>query len=162
MMTTTCTMVAWFLCVKAFGNKDPLSMIGDSSDPDRPRSRTVDEEGRFVFRSRVMNPKWLEGLKQHGYRGAQELSILVDYAFGWDATADMMDDWMYQSLADKFLFDEQTRQWIEENNPYALRQMAGRLLEAVQRGMWEADDETIQKLTDIYMEGEDMLEGMSE
>jgi cobaltochelatase CobN len=109
-----------------------------------------------------MNPKWLEGLKQHGYRGAQELSILVDYAFGWDATADMMDDWMYQSLADKFLFDEQTRQWIEENNPYALRQMAGRLLEAVQRGMWEADDETIQKLTDIYMEGEDMLEGMSE
>lgn len=149
-------------CVKAFGNKDPLSMIGDSSDPDRPRSRTVDEEGRFVFRSRVMNPKWLEGLKQHGYRGAQELSILVDYAFGWDATADMMDDWMYQSLADKFLFDEQTRQWIEENNPYALRQMAGRLLEAVQRGMWDADDESIQKLTDIYMEGEDMLEGMSE
>ncbi|MGB3907517.1 MAG: cobaltochelatase subunit CobN [Methanomethylovorans sp.] len=148
-------------CVKAFGNKDPLSMVGDSSDPDRPRSRKVDEEGRFVFRSRVLNPRWLEGLKRHGYRGAQELSILVDYAFGWDATADMMDDWMYQSLAERFLFDEETKQWIEENNPYALRQMAGRLLEAVQRGMWDADQETVQKLTDIYMEGEDMLEGMN-
>ncbi|WP_321428718.1 cobaltochelatase subunit CobN [uncultured Methanolobus sp.] len=145
-------------CVKSFGNKDPFSLVGDSSDPESPGTRTLEEEGRFIFRSRVLNPKWLEGLKEHGYRGAQELSILVDYAFGWDATTGMMDDWMYQSLADKFIFDEETKQWIEENNPYALRQMSGRLLEAVQRGMWDTDDETVRKLTDIYMEGEDTLE----
>jgi cobaltochelatase CobN len=145
-------------CVKNFGNKSPFSLVGDSSDPESPITRTVEEEGRFIFRSRVLNPKWLNGLKEHGYRGAQELSILVDYAFGWDATTDMMDDWMYQSLADKFIFEKETKQWIEENNPYALRQMTGRLLEAVQRGMWNANDETIQKLTEIYMEGENMLE----
>jgi cobaltochelatase CobN len=110
----------------------------------------------------VLNPKWLEGLKQHGYRGAQELSALVDYSFGWDATADVLDDWMYSSLADRFLFDRENREWIEENNPYALRQMAGRLLEAYQRGMWDADEETVRKLTDIYMETEDILEGLTE
>ncbi|WP_406657140.1 cobaltochelatase subunit CobN [Methanolobus sp. ZRKC2] len=147
--------------VNTYGNKNPVSVVGDSSDPDRLKTRTIDEEGRFVFRSRILNPKWLEGLKPHGYRGAQELSAMVDYAFGWDATADMMDDWMYQAVSEKFLFDEETKQWIEENNPYALRQMAGRLLEAVQRGMWDADDETVQKLTEIYLETEDILEGMN-
>lgn len=148
--------------VKAYGGTDPLAVVGDSSDPERPKTRTVEEEGRFVYRSRVLNPKWLEGLKQHGYRGAQELSALVDYSFGWDATADVLDDWMYSSLADRFLFDRENREWIEENNPYALRQMAGRLLEAYQRGMWDADEETVRKLTDIYMETEDILEGLTE
>jgi cobaltochelatase CobN len=65
-------------------------------------------------------------------------------------------------VTDNFLFDDDTKQWIEENKPYALRQMAGRLLEAVQRGMWDADEETAQKLTDIYLEAEDMMEGMGE
>ncbi len=148
--------------VKSFGEKDPLSVVGDSSDPDRPKTRTTQEEGRFIFRSRILNPKWLNGLKEHGYRGAQELSILVDYAFGWDATSDMLDPWMYQSLADHFLFDEETRKWIEENNPYAMRQMAGRLLEAIQRGMWDADDDTIEKLQSIYLDAEDILEGFTE
>ncbi len=149
-------------CVKTYGGKDPLPMVGDSSDPQRPVTRTVEEEGRFVYRSRVLNPKWLEGLKQHGYRGAQELSALVDFSFGWDATSDVMDDWMYQSLAEKFLFDDDTREWIRENNPYALREMAGRLLEAFQRDMWDADEETIRKLTAIYMETEDILEELTD
>ena len=148
--------------VKTYGDKDPLSVVGDSSDPDRLKTRTLEEEGRFIFRSRILNPKWLEGLKPHGYRGAQELSAMVDYAFGWDATADIMDDWMYQAVTDNFLFDDDTKQWIEENNPYALRQMAGRLLEAVQRGMWDADEETVRKLMDIYLEAEDVMEGMAE
>jgi cobaltochelatase CobN len=87
---------------------------------------------------------------------------MVDYASGWDATTDTIDDWMYQAVTDNFLFDEKTKQWIEENKTHALLQMAGRLLEAVQRGMWDADEETVEKLTNIYLEAEDVMEGVGE
>jgi len=148
--------------VKSFSGSDPLAILGDSSDPERPKTRTVEEEGRFVFHSRVLNPKWLEGLKQHGYRGAQELSLLFDYAFGWDATSDILDPWMYQSMTEQFLFNEDTREWIEGCNPHALRHMAARLLEAVQRSMWEPDEETLEKIQSIYLDVEGLLEGMTE
>ncbi|MCL2891098.1 MAG: cobaltochelatase subunit CobN, partial [Methanomassiliicoccaceae archaeon] len=91
--------------VESCSGKQPMSMIGDSSDPDRPAARTLQEEGKFIFRSRVLNPKWIDGLKRHGYRGVQELSNLVEFSFGWDSTSDAMEDWMYQAMADKFLFD---------------------------------------------------------
>lgn len=147
--------------VSIYGD-DPMSLMGDSSDPDRPRTRSVAEEAKFVFRSRALNPKWLEGLKKHGYRGAQEISQFVDFAFGWDATMDIVEPWMYNAIADRFMFDEETRKWIEEVNPYALRQIAGRLLEAAQRGMWDADEDIVERLQSIYLDSEDILEGMGE
>ena len=82
----------------------------------------------------------------------------IEYTFGWDATSDAVDDWEYQAAAEHFLFNEENRQWIEENNPYALHAISGRLLEAKDRGFWDADEETIKKLEKIYLESEEYLE----
>lgn len=147
---------------KAYGDKDPVSFVGDSSDPDKPVLRTVEEESKFLFRSRIENPKWLLGLKPHRYRGAQELTSLFDFAFGWDATADVLEKWQYQSLAETFLFDKACREWLSEDNPYALQHMAGRLLEAVDRGMWNPDEETLSLLQSIYLSVESNLESLTD
>ncbi|MCL2143493.1 MAG: cobaltochelatase subunit CobN, partial [Methanomassiliicoccaceae archaeon] len=144
--------------VESCSGKQPMSVIGDSSDPERPIARTLQEEGKFIFRSRVLNPKWIDGLKRHGYRGVQEISNLVDYSFGWDSTSDAMEDWMYKAMADKFLFDGENKQWIEDNNPDALRKITSRLLEAIERGMWNADNETAEKLRSLFLGSENILE----
>jgi cobaltochelatase CobN len=149
-------------CVKVYGNKDPVSVIGEASDPKNVKTRLLDEEIRFIFRSRVLNPRWIDGLKPHGFRGVQEITNTIEYMFGWDVTSDVVDDWEYQAATEHFLFDEENRQWIEENNPYALHSMSGRLLEAHERGFWETDDETIRKLQDIYLESEDYFERAGE
>ncbi|MBN1431375.1 MAG: cobaltochelatase subunit CobN [Methanomicrobiaceae archaeon] len=145
-------------CVKVYGDKDPVSVIGDASDPKNIRTKLLDEEIRFIFRSRVLNPKWIEGLKPHGFRGVQDIVTTIEYTFGWDATSDAVDDWEYQAATEHFLFNEDNRQWIEENNPYALHAISGRLLEARDRGFWDADEETVQKLQQIYLESEEYLE----
>jgi cobaltochelatase CobN len=149
-------------CVKAYGNKDPVSVIGEASDPKNVKTRLLDEEIRFIFRSRVLNPRWIDGLKPHGFRGVQEVMNTIEYTFGWDVTSDAVDDWEYQAAAEHFLFDEENRKWIEENNPYAMHNIVGRLLEAYERGFWETDDETIKKLQDIYLESEEYLERMGD
>ncbi|MBN1110317.1 MAG: cobaltochelatase subunit CobN [Methanomassiliicoccales archaeon] len=144
---------------RTYGKEAPLSVVGDSADPKRTGLRTVAEEAGFVFRRRVLNPKWLEGLKPHGYRGAREVSALVDFAFGWDATSDVIEAWMYEGMAERFLLDQENREWLEQNNPEAVRQMSGRLLEAIDRGMWEATQEMRQRLESIYLSQEERLEG---
>jgi cobaltochelatase, CobN subunit len=148
--------------VETYSGKQPMSMIGDSSNPDKPVTRTLEEESKFIFRSRVLNPKWVDGLKEHGYRGVQELSNLVEYSFGWDSTSDMMEDWMYQSMTEKFLFDGKTKEWIEENNPDALRDITSRLLEAIERGMWNADKETEERLRSMFLDSESLLEDIND
>ncbi len=145
--------------VRSIKGGPPQSFVGDSSDPEATKLRTAAEEARFIFRSRMLNPKWLEGLKRHGYRGAQELSAAIDYTFAWDAAADIIEPWMYQSLAQQFLFDDDSREWIEENSPHALRHMSGKLLEAIDRRMWSPDSSTRERLESMYLDAEDLLEG---
>ncbi len=147
--------------VRANSGKAPLSVTGHTDDPDRPVTRTVARETARVVRSRILNPKWLEGLKRHGFKGAQEISAALDSLFGWDATAGAAEDWMYQSFAEKFLFDEETRRWMEQVNRWAVHSAAERLLEAHQRGMWETDEETLKKLRSIYMQAEGSIEEAS-
>lgn len=149
-------------CVKAYGNKDPVSVIGEASDPKHVKTRLLDEDIRFIFRSRVLNPRWIDGLKSHGFRGVQEVMNTIEYTFGWDITSNAVDDWEYQAAAEHFLFDEENRQWIEENNPYALHTIAGRLLEANERGFWDTDNDTIQRLQEIYLESENYFEQTGE
>jgi len=147
-------------CVKTYGDKEPVSVIGEASDPKNVKTRLLDEEIRFIYRSRVLNPRWIEGLKPHGFRGVQEVMNTIEYTFGWDATSDAVDDWEYQAAAEHFLFNDENREWIEENNPYALHSIAGRLLEAYERGFWQAHDETIQRLQEIYLKSEAFFERM--
>lgn len=144
--------------VKMASGVQPRAYSGDASDPDRVKNRSIQEESKHVFRSRVLNPKWIEGLMRHGYKGAGDLSRAVDIAFHWDATSGVMEDWMYQGLAEKYAFDQRMRDWLKEVNPYALQNITERLLEAISRGMWDADDETKQKLERLFLEAEGDLE----
>lgn len=148
-------------CVRANSGKAPMSVTGHTDNPDHPVTRTVAREAARVVRSKVLNPKWLEGLKRHGFKGAQEISAMLDSFFGWDATAETAEDWMYQSMAEKFLFDEETRKWMEQVNRWSVHSVSERLLEANQRGMWDTDEETLKKLRGIYMQAEGSIEEAS-
>ena len=148
--------------IKAYGNKDAMSFVGDGSDPDRTRVRDAKEELQFVYRSKVLNPKFIDGLKRHEYRGVAEIANLTEYTFGWDATSDIVDDWVYEKLAETYLFDDDTREWMERENPHAMTEMMNRLFEAMDRGMWDAKQETVERMRDIYLELEERVEGFQD
>jgi cobaltochelatase CobN len=146
--------------VRHLTGRSPDAYIGDSAVPDNVRTRTLAEEARRVFRSRVVNPRWLAAMQRHGYKGAFELAATVDYLFGYDATAGVVDDWMYGQLADSYLFDEQVSGFLREANPWALRGIAERLLEAADRGLWaEPPPDMLDRLRAVYLETEGDLEG---
>jgi cobaltochelatase CobN len=138
----------------------PAAYIGDSAVPDLVRTRTLAEETKRVFRARVVNPRWLAAMARHGYKGAFEMAATVDYLFGYDATAGVVDDWMYEQLAASYVFDEQTSAFLRKSNPWALRGIAERLLEAADRGLWAKPvDDTLDRLRAVYLELEGDLEG---
>lgn len=124
--------------VRALTGKDPAAYLGDSSDPSRVVARTLAEETRRVFRARVANPRWIASMIRHGYKGAAELSATVDYLFGYDATAGVAEDWMYEQVAAKYLLDEDVAAFMARSNPWAARAIAEKLLEAADRGLWAA------------------------
>lgn len=136
----------------------PLALVGDSSDPKRVVLRTTQEEAKHVLRARLLNPKWLEGLKRHGYKGAGDISKVMDIVIGWDATSEVMEDWMYQRVADKYALDPEMREWLKKVNPYALQNILDKLLETIQRGMWNASEDTREKLRDAYLDIEGDIE----
>ncbi|MDQ1283142.1 MAG: Cobaltochelatase, CobN subunit, partial [Euryarchaeota archaeon] len=144
--------------VKALKGELPRSYSGDSSDPDRVKIRSTVEETKHIFRARILNPKWIESMQRHGYKGAGDMSRMVDIAFGWDATAEVLEDWMYEELANKYALDKQMQEWLKDVNPHALLNISERLLEAIDRDMWNATDEMKQKLRDKYLEIEGMIE----
>ncbi|WP_242889622.1 cobaltochelatase subunit CobN [Actinomadura litoris] len=146
--------------VRALTGKAPKAYIGDSTRPDAVRTRTLDEETSRVFRARVVNPRWLAAMRRHGYKGAFELAATVDYLFGYDATAGVVADWMYERLAHTYALDEENQRFFNESNPWALHGITERLLEAADRGMWEhPDQETLDALKRLYLEVEGDLEG---
>jgi cobaltochelatase CobN len=81
---------------------------------------------------------------------------------GWDATSDAIDDWMYEQVSEKFLFDEDTRKWMEEENPYAMMDMLNRLQEAISRGLWDPKESTLEKLEELYLNIEERLEMLTD
>ena len=122
--------------VRALTGSEPAAYLGDSSDPSRVVARTLAEETRRVFRARVANPRWIASMIRHGYKGAAELSATVDYLFGYDATAGVAEDWMYEQVAEKLPARRRRREFMSASNPWAARGIAERLLEAADRGMW--------------------------
>ncbi|WP_329811585.1 cobaltochelatase subunit CobN [Streptomyces sp. GSL17-113] len=145
--------------VRALRGSAPEAYIGDSTRPETVRTRTLVEETSRVFRARVVNPKWIEAMRRHGYKGAFELAATVDYLFGYDATTGVVADWMYDKLTEAYVLDDTTRTFLQENNPWALHGIAERLLEAESRGMWsKPDPEALDALRRIYLETEGELE----
>jgi cobaltochelatase CobN len=146
--------------VRALTGRAPRAYIGDSTRPDTVRTRSLAEETTRVFRARVVNPRWVEAMKRHGYKGAFELAATVDYLFGYDATAGVVEDWMYEKLTDTYVRDEQMREFFRRSNPWALHGIAERLLEAADRKLWDAPDpDTLAALRQAYLETEGDLEG---
>jgi cobaltochelatase CobN len=146
--------------VRALTGRAPAAYLNDSSRPDAVKARTLREEACRVFRSRVVNPRWLAGVMRHGYKGAVEMAATVDYLFGYDATAEVLDDWMYERLAAAYLFDEAVRSFLRRANPWAERAMIERLLEAAERGLWERPDpEALARLREQHGANEAWLEG---
>ena len=109
---------------------------GDHSNPSAPRVRSLSEELARVLRSRAVNPKWIAAARRHGYKGAAEMAATIEYAFGYSAATGLLDDYQYAMLTDSYVLDANNREFLREHNPSALSEIAARLLEAIQRGLW--------------------------
>jgi cobaltochelatase CobN len=145
--------------VRSLTGDNPAAYVGDSAVPHAVRTRTLGEETKRVFRARVVNPRWISAMRRHGYKGAFELAATVDYLFGFDATAGVVDDWMYAQLAESYVFDKEVQDFMRKSNPWALRGVTERLLEAAERGLWSQPDETVlDQLRTVYLELEGQLE----
>jgi cobaltochelatase CobN len=136
----------------------PRLYFGDSSDPRRPRVRLTEDELDRVFRARVLNPKWIAAMQEHGYRAGTEFAATLDYLFGWAATAGLVKGWQFDRAAETYVFDREMQAFLREHNPWALRDMARRLLEAARRGFWMASDEAEQRLEAVLLDAEGAIE----
>jgi cobaltochelatase CobN len=144
--------------VETLRGKQAAIYHGDHSQPEIPRIRTLKEEINRVVRSRVVNPKWIDGVKRHGYKGAFEMAATVDYLFAYDATAGVVEDYQYAMVTDAYLLDRGVREFLEQHNPNAMREMAERLLEAMQRGLWAEPGDYRARVEDLVLDAEKGLE----
>jgi len=135
--------------VRHLAGAQPALYHGDHANPRAPRVRSLKEEVSRVVRARVVNPKWIDGARRHGYKGAFEMAATVDYLFGFDATTRVVGDHQYAMVADAYVLDAENRAFLQRHNPRALGDILDRLLEAMQRGLWQhpgAHREAIESL----------------
>jgi cobaltochelatase CobN len=147
--------------VGSLSGEQPRAYVGDSSDSTRPDVRTLKGEMLRVLRSRVINPKWLAGIQRHGYRGGLEMAATVDSLFGFAATAGVVTDWMFETVAENYAMGS-SREFLERSNPWALNAIAERLLEAEQRHLWTAKGETLEALRSVLLTSEATIEEHAE
>jgi cobaltochelatase CobN len=131
---------------------------GDTREPEHIEVRDLADEIRRVVRTRLLNPKWIDGMKEHGYKGASDIMKRVTRVYGWEASTQEVDDWIFDDIAETFVNNDEMRQFFEENNPHALEEISRRLLEAEQRGLWDADEEVLDELKKNYLEIESWME----
>ncbi len=131
---------------------------GDTREHGDAKVRTLEEEMRRVARGKILNPAWIEGMKEHGYKGAGEISKRVGRLYGWQATAKAVDGSIFDDVARTFMINEENRKFFEKENPWALEEIARRLLEAAQRGLWQPADDVKDELREIYIEIEGWME----
>ncbi|HIH75036.1 MAG TPA: cobaltochelatase subunit CobN [Methanosarcina sp.] len=146
---------------KQASGKEVRVYFGDTREPQHVEVRDMADELRRVVRARLLNPKWIEGVKQHGYKGAQDISKRVGRVYGWEASTQEVDDWIFDDITKTFVLDEEMRRFFEENNPYALEEMARRLLEAQSRGLWDPDPGLLEELKNSYLEIESWMEELA-
>ena len=144
--------------IEALSGKKPATYHGDSSQPERVKIRTLREESVRVLRSRVLNPKWIEAMREHGYKGAFEMAATVDYLFGYAATCDVIEPQQFEDVAQTLLLAPEQREFFQKSNPSALREAAQRLIEAHERGLWPARAETVAALEETVIDSQALLE----
>ncbi|MEN6486538.1 MAG: cobaltochelatase subunit CobN [Syntrophobacteraceae bacterium] len=143
---------------RVVSGKQVKTYYGDTREQGEVQVRDLAGEIRRVVRSKLLNPRWIEGMKDHGYKGAGEISKRVGRVYGWEATTREVDDWIFDDITRTFLMDEENRKFFEENNPYALEETARRLMEAAERGLWNPSPDTREALGEIYIEIEGWIE----
>ncbi len=145
--------------IEKISGKKPDLWIGDNSRHQRPRMHKLEKEIDKVIRTRLLNPKWIDAMKKHGYKGAFEMSASLDYLFAYDASTDRIDDWYYSAICESWLKNKATQKFISDNNPWALKDIAERLLEASNRGMWKTHTNSeLELLKEIIIETESQIE----
>ena len=122
--------------------------------------RTLDEQVALETRTRMLNPKWYEGMLAHGFEGVRQIETHITNTMGWSATTGQVSPWVYQQLTQTFVLDEGMRNRLAELNPTAAAKLANRLLEAHDRRYWQPDDSMLAKLRAAGEELEDRLEGV--
>jgi cobaltochelatase CobN len=145
--------------VERLRGEAPQLWFGDHSRPQRPRVHRLEREFDKVLRSRLLNPRWIEGMQQHGYKGGFEMAASLDYLFAYDASTDRVPDWGYGAVCDRWLGDPAVLAFLRQSNPWALRDMAERLLEAHHRGLWQgAAVDQLERLRCLVLESEALVE----
>ena len=138
----------------------PAVWFADHSRHQRPRVHRLEKEFDKVLRSRVLNPRWIEGMQQHGYKGGFEMAASLDYLFAYDASTGRVPDWSYGSIAEQWLESKEVLDFLKTHNPWALRDMAERLLEAHNRGLWSgAQKNQLAHLRELVLDAEALIEG---
>ena len=138
--------------------KDVKGYYGDTREPEAVAVTDLADEIRRVVRTKLLNPKWIAGMKRHGYKGAGDISKRVGRVYGWEATTQEVDDWVFDDISKAFMLDAENRKFFQENNPWALEEIGRRLLEAESRGLWQADPEVLEQLKERYLEVEGWIE----
>ncbi|MDY6910806.1 MAG: magnesium chelatase subunit H [Chloroflexota bacterium] len=143
--------------VEVSSGKKPAMLFTDTTK-EVVKTEEIGEAIQRGVRTRMFNPKWIEGMLEEGYNGAQHMQERVDNILGLAATTGEVDNWVWEEIEDRYVLDKNIRSRLEESNPWALRNMIERLFEASQRGYWEASEERLESLRDIYLEMEGLLE----
>ncbi|HIK32719.1 MAG TPA: magnesium chelatase subunit H [Oscillatoriales cyanobacterium M59_W2019_021] len=139
--------------------KKPASYIADTTTANA-QVRTLSETVRLDARTKLLNPKWYEGMLSHGYEGVRELSKRLVNTMGWSATAGAVDNWVYEESNETFIKDAAMRDRLMNLNPHSFRKVVSTLLEANGRGYWETNESNLQLLRELYQEVEDRIEGV--
>jgi cobaltochelatase CobN len=140
--------------VKHLTGKKAVVWHNDHSRPETPKIRSLDEEIARVVRARVVNPKWIQGVMRHGYKGAFEMAATVDYLFAFAATADCVADHHFDAVFEAYLLDDAVRDFIAAHNPNALKEIADRLQEAQTRGLWKSRHNSAHQRLAAWSKGE--------
>jgi len=145
----------------AKGGKTPPVYIGDQTKGNAA-VRSLKEQVSIETRTRMLNPKWYEGMLEHGYEGVRQIETHVTNTMGWSATTGQVQPWVYKQLSETFMLDPAMRDRLAKLNPTASARVANRLIEASERNYWQPDAETLQALRQASEELEDRLEGVYE
>ncbi len=139
--------------------KAPAAFIADTTTANA-QVRTLTETVRLDARTKMLNPKWYEGMLSHGYEGVRELSKRLVNTMGWSATAGAVDNWVYEDVNTTFIKDEEMQKRLMNLNPHSFRKMVSTLLEVNGRGYWETSENNLDRLRQLYQEVEDRIEGV--
>jgi magnesium chelatase subunit H len=139
--------------------KQPSAFMADTTTANA-QVRTLSETVRLDTRTKLLNPKWYEGMLNHGYEGVREISKRLVNTMGWSATAGAVDNWVYEDVNETYVNDVAMRDRLKDLNPHSFRRIVGTLLEVNGRGYWETSEQNLEMLKDLYQELEDKIEGV--